>query len=63
MDTARKTIRDRQRCHFCMNYKPKFKNGKKLSRGNCIITGSYKQRTDKCKKYFRGGVQVGLFDL
>lgn len=60
MDTSRKTIINRHTCHFCMNYKPQYKNRIKMCRGTCIATGAYKQRTDKCKKYFKEGLQIGF---
>lgn len=62
MDTSRKTITDKHTCHFCMNYKPKYKGVLKLCRGHCKVTGVYKQRTDKCKKYFKEGLQIKLLE-
>lgn len=45
-----------------MNYQPQYKNSIKLCHGICRVTGAYKQRTDKCKKYFREGLQIGLLE-
>ena len=62
MDTSRKTLKDTNRCNYCINYEPFKNNGKTYCRGKCRVTGSYKQRTDYCKKHFIKGVQLGLFD-
>ena len=62
MDTSRKTITDKHTCHFCMNYQPKYKNRIKLCHGNCKFTGAYKQRTDRCKKYFKEKLQIGFLE-
>ena len=62
MDTARITIKNKHTCHFCMNYQPKYKNRIKLCRGTCKVTGSYKQRTDNCKKYFKDNAILSFLD-
>ncbi|MFL0167696.1 hypothetical protein ACJDTP_21720 [Clostridium sp. WILCCON 0112] len=45
-----------------MNYQPQYKNSIKLCHGICRVTGAYKQRTDKCKKYFKEGLQIRLLE-
>lgn len=62
MDTSRKILINRWCCHFCLNYQPLYKNSIKLCRGHCRVTGAYKQRTDKCKKYFKEGLQIGFLE-
>lgn len=62
MDTSRKILTDKHTCHFCLNYQPQHKKGIKLCRGTCKATGAYKQRTDKCKKYFKEGLQIGFLE-
>ncbi|AMK50382.1 hypothetical protein LF65_06155 [Clostridium beijerinckii] len=62
MDTSRKILINKCCCHFCMNYQPQYKNSIKLCRGICRVTGTYKQRTDKCKKYFKEGLQIRLLE-
>lgn len=62
MDTSRKTLTAKHTCHFCMNYQPKYKGILKLCHGTCKVTGAYKQRTDKCKKYFKEGLQIKLLE-
>ena len=59
MDTSRKTLTDRNTCNFCIHYQQKISNsGKKLCRGKCRVTGTYKQRTNyKCKKNFQDNGQ------
>lgn len=54
MDTARKTLKAEYSCKYCEYYKQSINNnGKKSCHGVCILTGSYKKRTDKCKKYIK----------
>ena len=62
MDTSRKVLINRWCCHFCLNYQPQCKKGMKLCRGYCKATGAYKQRTDKCKNYFKEGLQIGFLE-
>ena len=60
MDNSRKTLRDKEQCHFCIHYKPRYKNGRKTCKGQCEVTGTIKQRTDKCKKSFSNKGQIRL---
>ena len=63
MDTARKMLVDRNCCNFCLHYIQLIKNGKKLCRGHCRVTGQYKQRTDyKCKRHFIEKGQINLLE-
>lgn len=58
MDTSRKILKDKEQCHFCIHYIPTYKNGIKTCKGQCEVTGTYKQRTDKCKKSFSSKGQI-----
>lgn len=47
-----------RKCHYCKWYQPLIKEpwhmtglNTKFARGSCKITGTYKQRTEMCKKY------------
>ena len=62
MDTSRKTLTDRNTCNFCIHYQQMISSsGKKLCRGKCRVTGTYKQRTNyKCKKNFQDNGQMKL---
>ena len=63
MDTSKKHIKDLCSCKYCMYYKANYKNGKKICKGKCNITGKIKNRTDKCKKYFKNNRTLSLFEL
>ncbi|WP_321993202.1 hypothetical protein [Clostridium butyricum] len=52
MDRSRKTLKDLECCGWCIHYQSIKEKGYKTSKGKCKITGTVKQRTDKCKKSF-----------
>lgn len=58
IETARKTLKDKKCCHFCIHYQPSKNNGKKMSYGICRVTGTKKNRTDLCLKNFHDKNQI-----
>lgn len=46
-----KPIELNNQCGICTHYIPKLKENVRTARGNCQLTGKYKQRTESCKKF------------
>lgn len=61
MDTAKKILKDKETCHYCLNYQSLYKGTTRLCKGKCRVTGTIKKRTDYCKRCFVDKRQVGLF--
>ncbi len=40
-----------KQCGVCIHYNQRIVNGKQTARGNCVLTGTYKMRTEKCMKF------------
>ncbi|ALR90239.1 hypothetical protein [Clostridium butyricum] len=62
MDRSRKTLKDLECCGWCIHYQSIKEKGYKTSKGKCKITGTVKQRTDKCKKSFKDRRMKSFFD-
>lgn len=60
MDKTRKTLKHKAYCNFCIHYQPIMKDGIKTSKGVCRVTGTVKQRTDKCNSRFIDKGQISL---